>query len=133
MMLQNKKFQNQITQSVHYEPGTGDSGASSREAGKSGVKVTKLWSLADGNSRVMVNRSSKLRRRNTYRIQGNWSATQDRAMGKRSKLKTRIWSHLQYLEFKNCHRCSRSKLTERNRTKDKAFIYLYIAYGRGGK
>ena len=34
-MLQNKKFQNQITQSVHYEPGTGDSGASSREAGES--------------------------------------------------------------------------------------------------
>lgn len=47
--------------------------------------MTKLWSLADGNSRVMVNRSSKLMRRNTYRIQGNWSATPDRAMGKELK------------------------------------------------
>ena len=132
-MLQNKKFQNQITQSVHCEPGTGDSGASSREAGQSGIKVTKFWSLAYGNSRVMVNRGSKLMRRNTYTIQGNCSAAQDRAMGKRSRLKTRIWRHLQYLEFKNCHRCSRSKLTERNRTKEKAFTYLYMAYGRGGK
>lgn len=103
------------------------------QAGESGVKVTKLWSLADGNSRVMVNRSSKLMRRNAYRIQGNWSATQDRAMGKSSRLKTRIWSHPQDSEFKNCHRCSRRKLTERKRTKDKAFTYFYIAYGRGGK
>lgn len=29
-----------------------------------GSQRTKLWSLADGNSRVMVNRSSKLMRRN---------------------------------------------------------------------